>query len=88
LCSKVRTARVQRKRFYCPAGLNNSDIAASQDTYFYLLPLFSTILLTLLLYLVIAEVLIFVLPVPVVLRLKLRRSKKIQLLTFFGLGMW
>lgn len=37
---------------------------------------------------VIAEVLIFVLPVPVVLRLKLRRSKKIQLLTFFGLGTW
>ncbi|OAG01213.1 uncharacterized protein CC84DRAFT_1263222 [Paraphaeosphaeria sporulosa] len=35
---------------------------------------------------VIAEVLIFVLPIPVVLRLKLRRSKKIQLLTFFGLG--
>jgi hypothetical protein len=37
---------------------------------------------------VIAEVLIFVLPVPVVLKLKLKRTKKIQLLTFFGLGIW
>lgn len=37
---------------------------------------------------VIAEVLIFVLPIPVVIKLKLRRSKKIQLLTFFGLGTW
>lgn len=37
---------------------------------------------------VIAEIILFVLPVPVVLKLKLKRTKKIQLLIFFGLGTW
>jgi len=39
-------------------------------------------------YEVIAEIVLFILPVPVVLNLKLKRGKKIQLMIFFGLGTW
>ncbi|CAI6290284.1 unnamed protein product [Periconia digitata] len=37
-------------------------------------------------YEVVAETILFALPVPIVLKLKLKRTKKIQLMTFFGLG--
>lgn len=37
-------------------------------------------------YEVIAEIVLFALPVPVVLQLQMARAKKIQLIIFFGLG--
>jgi hypothetical protein len=39
-------------------------------------------------YEVIAECVLFALPIPIVLKLQMKTSKKIQLIIFFGLGVW
>jgi hypothetical protein len=39
-------------------------------------------------YEVIAEIVLFSLPVPIVLKLQMKTSKKIQLMCFFGMGLW
>jgi hypothetical protein len=39
-------------------------------------------------YEVVAEIVLFSLPVPIVLKLQMKTSKKIQLLIFFSLGIW
>jgi hypothetical protein len=39
-------------------------------------------------YEIIAEVVVFTLPIPIVWKLQMKTSKKIQLIVFFGLGLW
>lgn len=39
-------------------------------------------------YEIIAEVVLFTLPIPIVWQLQMKTSKKIQLSIFFGLGVW
>jgi hypothetical protein len=39
-------------------------------------------------YEVIAEIVLFSLPIPIVLKLQMKTAKKIQLMCFFGLGVW
>jgi hypothetical protein len=39
-------------------------------------------------YEVIAEIVLFSLPIPIVLKLQMKTAKKIQLIIFFGLGIW
>jgi hypothetical protein len=39
-------------------------------------------------YEVIAEIIVFALPIPIVLKLQMKTWKKIQLITFFSLGIW
>jgi hypothetical protein len=47
-----------------------------------------TVLRLTVVYEVIAEIVLFSLPVPIVLKLQMKTSKKIQLLVFFSLGIW
>jgi hypothetical protein len=39
-------------------------------------------------YEIVAEIVLFSLPIPIVLKLQMKTSKKIQLMVFFGLGVW
>jgi hypothetical protein len=39
-------------------------------------------------YEIIAEVVLFSLPIPIVLKLQMETAKKIQLIVFFSLGVW
>jgi hypothetical protein len=39
-------------------------------------------------YEIFAEIVLFSLPIPIVLKLQMKASKKIQLMVFFGLGIW
>jgi hypothetical protein len=39
-------------------------------------------------YEVLAEIVLFALPIPIVLKLQMEMSKKIQLIVFFSLGIW
>jgi hypothetical protein len=47
-----------------------------------------TVLRLTVVYEVIAETVLFGLPIPIVLKLQMETSKKIQLITFFSLGIW
>lgn len=39
-------------------------------------------------YEIIAEIVLFSLPIPIVLKLQMKTAKKIQIIVFFGLGVW
>lgn len=39
-------------------------------------------------YEVIAEIVLFTLPIPIVMKLQMKLAKKIQVICFFGLGIW
>jgi hypothetical protein len=39
-------------------------------------------------YEIVAEIVLFSLPIPIVLKLQMKTAKKIQLMIFFGLGVW
>jgi hypothetical protein len=47
-----------------------------------------TVLRLTVVYEVFAEIVLFTLPIPIVLKLQMKTSKKVQLITFFSLGLW
>ena len=49
---------------------------------------FTTVMYLTVVYEVIAEAVLFSLPIPVVVKLQMQTSKKVQLLCFFSLGIW
>lgn len=49
---------------------------------------FTTVMYLTVVYEVLAETVLFSLPIPIVVKLQMELPKKIQLMTFFSLGIW